>query len=355
MRRSLLSAVLLALPLFACTSQDVPIAPEPVRPEPHETAAPLAEPPPAPQGGGNEVILPRPSSGVLPPGAADKVLPVGSPPIVRLLDAGAEPRGDLSYSLAKGSSQKMVMVMEMAVTIKAKGHSVPQLPMPRMTMTFDTTTTDQSPAGEFKVTSRLTGTTVDPSGGQQEQIARALRPQIESLRGLGMVYWVGSKGHVRDVKVDVPAGVPPTAQQLMSGMSQSFESMVTPLPAEPVGTGGRWQVVSRMASGGTDVLQSAVYTLKARSGARATLDVAIVQISATDTYHTAQMPAGMTVKVRSFSSTGSGTTEVDLKSVVPQSGTMALTTGMEVAVPDEGGAEETSTVETSTTVQVARP
>jgi hypothetical protein len=365
-RRSLLPALLLAVSLVACASREVPIAPEPDRlltmaetATPPSPSSPSPSSPPArPQGagaGGPEVSLPRAGNGVLPPGAADKVLPVGGQPIVKLLDAGAEPRGDLSYALSKGASQKMAMAMDMAVTIKAKGQSAPQMPMPRMSMTFDTTVADKNPAGELKIDSRLSATSVDPSGGQQEQIARALRPQIEALRGLGMVYWVGPKGHVHDVKVDVPAGVPPTAQQLLSGMSQSFESMVTPLPQEPVGVGGRWQVVSRLATGGADLLQSAVYTLKARSGARATLDVAIVQLSASDTLHTAQMPAGMSVKVRSFSSTGSGATQVDLNSVVPESGTMALTTGMEITVQGAAGADEASTVETSTTVQVARP
>jgi hypothetical protein len=241
------------------------------------------------------------------------------------------------------------------VTIKAKGQAVPQMPMPRMTVTFDTTTADKNPAGDFKIDSHLTATSVEPNGGQQEQIARALRPQIESMRGLGMVYWVGAKGRVHDVKLDVPPGVPPTAQQILGGMSQSFESMVTPLPAEPVGVGARWQVVSRRAMGGADLLQSEVYTLKSRSVAGATLDVTIVQLSASDTLHTAQMPAGMSVKLRSFSSTGSGTTKVDLASVVPESETMSLSTAMDIAVQGGEGAGEASTVETTTTVQVGRP
>ena len=331
------------LSLAACKAGDLPISPEPAR-----------EAAPAP--GGPDVNLPRPASGVLPPGAADKVLAVGAQPIVKVLDQGAEPRSDLSYALVKGTSQKMVMAMDMAVGVKTKGQTMPQTPMPRMTMTFDTSATDKNGAGEFRIDSHLIATSVDPSGGQQEQMARALRPQIDAMKGLGMAYWVSPKGRVHDVKLDMPPSVPAAAQQIMNGMSQSFESMVTPLPANPVGVGARWQVVSRLNTGGADILQSAIYTLKARAGNRATLDVTILQLAANDTIHTAQMPAGMSAKVRSFNSGGSGTTQVDLKSVAPESGTMSLRTGMNISVQGAGaGAGDDSTVDTTTTVQVSRP
>src|SRR5512132_3634238 len=41
------------------------------------------------------LALPKASHGVLPAGAADKLIPSGGAAIVRLLDAGAEPRADL--------------------------------------------------------------------------------------------------------------------------------------------------------------------------------------------------------------------------------------------------------------------
>jgi hypothetical protein len=352
-RRSLLSTLLFALPILACSAREVPIAPEPDRPLPvredvreeRTRAAPAGSP---------EVALPHPASGVLASGEADKILATGGQPIVKLLEPGADPRTDLSYALTKGSSQKMVMAMDMAVGIKSKGQTVPQMAMPRMTMGFDTSTADRNPAGEFKIDSRLTSASVDPNGGQQEQMARALRPQIEAMKGLGMAYWVNPKGHVHDVKLDMPPGIPPAAHQIMNGMSQSFESMVTPLPVEPVGVGARWQVVSRLATGGADILQSAVYTLKSRGPSRAVLDVTLVQLAASDTIHTAQMPAGMSAKVKSFNSSGTGGTQVDLKSVAPEGGTMALKTAMEISVQSAGAGEE-SAVETSTTVTVTRP
>lgn len=351
MSRYRLSLLLLALPLVACDRREIAITPEPPR-APVEVAP---TPAPAPQGG-PEQNLPPSKNGVLSRGAADRVIAVGQKPIVRLLDAGAQPRADLSYAFAKGATNKMIMHMDMTMGMTVQGQKLPSTAIPRMSMGMDAKTIDRSAAGEFKIDSHLVSVRVVPNGGQQEQMAKALRPQLEAMKGLSMGYWVSPKGHVRDVKIGAPPGMPPAAQQLLNGMSQSFESMVTPLPNERVGVGARWQVLSRTSTGGADLLQSAIYTLKARNGSSATLEVKLVQLAASDTIHSPQMPAGMSAHVKAFNSGGSGTTQVDLKSVAPEAGSMTLRTTMDLAVQGGGpGGGDESRVETTTTVQIARP
>lgn len=354
MRRTLLSLLLISLPLVACERREVPITAEPPRAVTKaEMVAPAPAPAPAEQQGQG---LPPATNGVLPRGAADKVLPVGGKPIVRLLEPGAEPRSDLSYALVKGSNHKMLMAMDMSMGMKVQGQTLPATALPRMSMGLDAAAVDKSGAGEFKIDSHLKTVSVDANGGQQEQMAKALRPQLELMKGLSMVYWVNPKGHVHDVKIGMPPGMPPAAQQLLNGMSQSFESMVTPLPAEPVGVGAKWQVLSRTSTGGADLLQTATYTLKARKGQTATLEVKLTQLAASDTIQTPQMPAGMVARVKGFSSGGSGTTQVDLKSVAPESGTMSLKTVMDISVQGATpGSTEESTIDTTTSVTISRP
>lgn len=356
MLRQRLSLLLLALPIVACGRRDVPITAEPLAAV--ADVAPAPEKPVARQGGPTspEQGLPPAKAGVLPAGAADKVLPVGGQPIVKVIEPGAEPRADLSYALTKGAAQKMVMAMDMSMGMRVQGQQVPATALPRMSMGMDAATIDKNAAGEFKIDSHLTTVSVDANGAQQEQLARALRPQLEGMKGLSMAYWVSPKGRVHDVKLGMPPSMPAAAQQLLQGMSQSFESMVTPLPNEPVGVGARWQVISRTASGGADILQSAIYTLKARDGARATLEVKLVQLAANDTIHTAQMPAGMSARIKAFNSSGGGSSILDLKSVAPEGGSMTLKTAMDLAVQGAGpGSGDESSVETNTTVQISRP
>ena len=349
MLRLRISRLLLVLPIAAGGCRDVSIAAELSQPLPVMVT-------PAPGGPVTpEQILPPNTNGILPPGAADEVLPVGAQPVIKLLEPGAAPQADLSYALVKGRSDKMLMSMDMSVSVKMSGQSMQQTPTPRMTMTFDATASDESTTGEFRIDSLLSAVGVEPDGEQQEQMARTLRPELEAMKGLGMSYWVSPKGRVRDVKLNIPPDMSASAQQLLNGMSQSFESMVTPLPAEPVGVGARWQLVTRVASGGADILQVAVYTLKSRAGNRATLEASFMQLAANDVIHGPQMPADMSAKVKALRSSGTGSTQIDVNSVTPEGGTMTSKTGMDIAIqgggPDSGG---DTTVETTTTVEVSR-
>jgi hypothetical protein len=305
-------------------------------------------------GAAKEIALPKPKTGVLSPGAANKVLRIGGPPIMKLLDAGAEPRSDLSYALTKGSTQKVQMSMDMVMAMKMGPQTLPSTTIPTMTMLLDMTTADKNPSGEWRIESKLTQVTINPKGAQQEQFAAAMRPQIEAMEGLGMGYWINAKGRVRDVNIDVPKSVPDAAQQMLQGMNQSFESMVAPLPSEPVGLGARWQVVSRMASSGADLLQSAVYTLKARDGGKMTLNVTLSQLAASDTIKPPGMPPEISAQVRSFNSGGSGTSLIDTQHVAPEVGSMTLKTTMNISVRG-AGTNDDSSVETQTKVQIGRP
>ncbi len=61
--------------------------------------------------------------------------PSGGAAIVRLLDAGAEPRADLSYAVAKGPAPNLGMAMDMSVRMKASGKQN-EAKLPRMGMTL---------------------------------------------------------------------------------------------------------------------------------------------------------------------------------------------------------------------------
>src|SRR5207244_3352106 len=123
-------------------------------------------------------------------------------------------------------------------------------------------------------------------------------------------------------------GLPPAAQQMIQGMNQSFEAMVVPLPSEAVGTNAKWQVVSRLASSGADLVQSATYTLRARTGSKATIEVSLVQLAASDTIKVPGAPAGVVAHVKSFNSGGTGTQQLDTKVVAPEGGAMQIKTSM---------------------------
>lgn len=298
---------------------------------------------------------PKTANGILGPGAADKILKAGSRPLVKLIAPGAEPREVLTYALDKGLKQSLGMGMDMVMSLKMGHSAMPPMTIPRMVMNLDMTVGDKDASGDWKIDAALLRVGLEPKGPQQQQMADQMQPHVDGMKGLTMTYFVTPKGHVHDVKINVPPSFPAQAQQMLTGMNQSFESMVAPLPNEPVGIGGKWEVTTRVVSSGADLLQFAVYTLKEKAGSKATLDVTVTQVAASEKITAPGMPAGATAKLKRFSSGGSGTNKLDVKSATPEGGRMTVKTGMDLEVSLGASGAESTSVETTLGVEFTRP
>lgn len=305
----------------------------------------------------SQSLVPASKNGILPKGAADKIVKAGARSVVHLLGAGGEPRSVLAYALAKGSSKPFRMGMDLEMAMKASGVNVPPTKVPRMALLFDFTTGDRE-ASNWPIQGKVTKISVEPSGPAEEKIAEALRPEIEPMTGFGMAYLVDQQGRVHDLKMSWPKGIPQQAQQMMAGMSQSLESMTSPLPVEAVGIGASWEVIGRAAANGADLLQVSTFKLKERKGDVLKLDVSVQQFAANEMVAPFGMPPNAKAKLVSFAAKGSGTTVLDTKDVAPTDGTMAMTTSMSLEISMTMGGEtrtEKTSIDTKTKVTYARP
>lgn len=310
---------------------------------------------PVKAGGEVKSSAPNPKNGILGAAAADKIIKVGSKPIVKLMGTGAEPRAKLSYALDKGSKALLQMSMDMTMSMKMAGQSIPPTAVPTMVMGMDMSVADKAASGDAKIDALLSSVGLSPQGKTQEVMAEQIRPQIEGMKGLTMGYWVSPSGFVRDVKVNVPPGFPPQAQQMLSGMNQSFESMVAPLPEGDVGVGASWEVITRIVSSGADLVQFAVYTLKERKGTKASLEIAVKQLAAQETINAPGMPAGATAKLSAFRSQGVGSNRIDLTMVAPDTGKMDVDSAMDLNVTVGAAPAQQTSVNTKLSVQFTRP
>jgi hypothetical protein len=251
--------------------------------------------------------------------------------------------------------QSLGMGMDMVMSLKMGHSAMPPMTIPRMVMNLDMTVGEKDAGGDWKIDAALLRVGLEPKGAQQQQMADQMQPHVDGMKGLTMTYFVTPKGHVHDVKINVPSSFPAQAQQMLTGMNQSFESMVAPLPNEPVGIGGKWEVTTRVVSSGADLLQFAVYTLKEKAGSKATLDVTVTQVAASEKITAPGMPAGATAKLKRFNSGGTGTNKLDVKSATPEGGRMTVKTGMDLEVTLGASAAEATSVETALTVEFTRP
>lgn len=336
---------------LAPSASGAPVAPSTGAPATPATVAPDAK---AVALGAPVTTLPKGTNGVLAAGAADKLIVVGGKPVVSVIDAGKAPKSSLAYDVAKGAKESYGLGMDMAMKMELGGKSMPAMALPRMNMAMDFQAKDKNPANEIFVDARVSGISLDAKDATQKQVASALQGQLDGLKGLTMSYWVSPKGNVRDVKTTVPPNAPQAAQQMLQGMSQSVESMVAPLPAEEVGVGAKWTVLTRVASGGADIVQLARYTLKEKNGTKLTLDMEVEQVAAKDAINAPGMPAGVTAKLTAFDSGGKGTMTLDTKNMGPDSGTMKVLSKMGLAV-DAQGKQEKMSMEMTIGVEFTRP
>jgi hypothetical protein len=177
--------------------------------------------------------------------------------------------------------------------------------------------------------------------------------ELKTLEGMHMSYWVDAQGRVRDSHIDIPKGAPPNVQQLLGGMRQSIDNMVAPLPAEPVGIGARWQVITRVSAAGADLLQSAIYTLKSREGSKATMDITVKQLSAGSSIQGGQMPAGTSAAIKQWKSGGTGNGKFDGKFIAPDLTTLNLQSNMAMTI-SAGPEEQAMKMDIGTKVEMKR-
>src|SRR5262249_44905917 len=134
--------------------------------------------------------------------------------------------------------------------------------------------------------------------------------------------------------------LPPDAPASARGTLDSMQGMLgqaSPLPAEPVGVGARWETEAVLHQNGLEMHQVSRFTLRERAGSRVKLDVEIEQSAPAQEM---KIPSGKgaTAHLESLRGTGGGTLELDLGRVVPRRGRLDLDldSQMEMKVPAGG-------------------
>lgn len=260
-------------------------------------------------------------NGVLLGGEADVFAKAGESPRVVVIEPGAAPLENLSYEFTPGAKETSVMRMDMAMKMDVGNGTLQPFPIPQIEMRFDLATAPKKEAnGDIAVTGTVTDVKVNATKDEKQQAAAAeMKKALAGINGMKMSYVVSPKGRSHDAKVDVPPGAPDEAKKIVDQMKHSLESMAAPLPEEPVGIGGKWVVVTRVASG-ADILQWTTYTLKSKTGKKVELEALVKQLAATGEMASGQMPAGVSAKITKFDSGGTGLTNMDLSRLAPESG-----------------------------------
>lgn len=261
----------------------------------------------------NDLIAPQ-ADGVISPKADG-----GAKTTVKLLDPGAQPRTALRYKFQANRTEKMVMEMSMAMAMEIGDQKQPetQVPTTRMTMTIDSK--EVSPEGDLHYEFELVQVEVLPKPGTNPAMVNAMKQQMRSMQGLSGSVTITSRGFIRDVEIKPPPGIDPQIRQSMDQVKQSMSQMSAPLPEEPVGKGARWQVTMPVETPAMKLTQIATYTLSEIQGDKVKFDITIKQSAPPQEIHTPGAAPGVKVLLESLKSSGKGTVEQQMTSLVPTS------------------------------------
>lgn len=197
------------------------------------------------------------------PPAADNL----APPVVRLLDAGREPRRLLTRTLQPGLRECFSATTAASSSIAiVDGKKYPPSTRQPITDQIIATVRDTDASGIAIVDLALAQTnpapTPNPSTG-----APADNPSPAPLRA---TLRLDDRGIVSP-PLDADPNADKVAAEKLGFWDKKLRLLMPPLPTQEVGPGARWSVATTIQLGGVDVDQSVQYTLESIDADRVTL------------------------------------------------------------------------------------
>jgi len=255
-----------------------------------------------------------PAAAVAPVAESDAALPPDAP-AVRLLDAGAEPRVRLRYRLAGPQTEDMTMKVNMTMATSMGPIPAREMPTPVMRMLASVTS---APAGQGELTStmQLTEAEAVDAPGLLPGLAEKMGAELRKLKGATTQTRMTTRGAVIKTETSWPPEAPASVRSSLEGLQSSLNRSVV-LPAEPVGLGARWETEIQARQNGIDTRQISRFRIRELAGTRVALDIE-VEVSAGAQEIALPNANGATAHLESMHGTGSGTTDLDLTSVVPR-------------------------------------
>ena len=143
-----------------------------------------------------------------------------------------------------------------------------------------------------------------------------MKKSLNETLGTTGVATITSRGMSSDVRIILPAKMSPRLRASVDSIKGIFADLLIPLPMEPVGIGARWEVTQPMETPQIKYTQIARYTLVHREGDKLTLEMSVEHLAPKQ-----EVPSPNSAKLmlESLTTSGTGTIETQLSSIVPTS------------------------------------
>lgn len=241
-----------------------------------------------------------------------------TPVTTKLLEPGSAPRSVLAPILS--GDQSVQLVTRSNVTQQIDDQPVQDFSTPELTLPLTV------PAPESD-SDREVDLRIGKATSVDQQLTDSLAPADGSQAGLTIT----ETGAVTALRISPSADTQNSARAAIEqALNQAVYRSVS-FPEDEVGIGAVWTIQQQVISG-TTLNQTTTATLRARDGDRVTVDVRVDQSPESKTL---ELPdnAGQ-LNIDSYTMSGTGTLEIDLKKPLPISGDVAVSGSQRYSDPE---------------------
>jgi len=245
-----------------------------------------------------------------------------APPKITLIDSGAAPRKPLRLKFTKGDTQTVVVTMAQSQKVVVDGEPLPSVSVPQTIVTLKLHVESVRLDGEATLLMTIVDVHADADAKDANPaMVAAFDDALAPMSRVTGTFTMTSQGIFGSMTVKAPDDLPPGVDQMMDSFSQSMDQMSNPFPAEPVGLGATWSVLSDIDMLGIHVVATRTFELSARDNDMVTLAVTGEVHPAPDSQKNIPgMPEGVAAKYDSLSASAHGSTVLNLRDSTPRSG-----------------------------------
>lgn len=276
---------------------------------------------------------PKPSRDAAPPRADAADLPAESAPKITLLDVGAEPHAELRYALEVGAKEKLTFTMSYSAENRLQAAPPQRLKFPGMRMVFEVEIVEALADDRYRYQFELVDTGLTDTAGADQTLVKMAGAGLKKSVGMRGTAVVDAHGVIREGNLEIPAGLDPSMRVMMESMKSSMEQLSSPLPAEPLGPGARWELRQTLAQAGVSLEQTTTYELVEDNKGKRSLRGAIRQEA---DRQEVDLPNVEKAELVSLTASGKSELELDLDRLAPRAGTIEIESTSQFEITVQG-------------------
>ncbi len=252
---------------------------------------------------------------MFPPGKADELHKKGTPPLVKLGEAGKAPRQVLKVAMAPGDKRKGNVELTMR-----SGRNV--LPGIGMDLSFEAKKPKPEETGVAMLV-KVLGAKVGDIQGQPAP--KELTDQISKMKGSRVEYRVLPSGAAVDPRYNLSKGADENLNMVLRSLTETLTVASLVVPQEAVGEGAYWLVTSREFAGGADVIAYRLIKLDSIKGDKLSVTISTKRYAAAPKLTLMGLPPGKNLTLEQYQSSSDGQLEYVSGHALPAGGSLKST------------------------------